>query len=97
MHAHHNLGDERAIRHDGWTLTRRREFIEALAAGLSISRACARVGMSRESAYKLRRRDAGFAREWDAALQTAREQAAADFLAMLPERLRRAMSQLSTM
>jgi hypothetical protein len=41
-------------RHDGWTPQRQRRFIEALAATKSISKACAAVGMSRMSAYKLR-------------------------------------------
>jgi len=56
-------------RHDGWTQDRRRLFLEALANGHSVPRACERVGMSKVSAYKLRRRDPDFARAWSDALQ----------------------------
>ena len=59
-------------RHDGWTRQRRRSFLEALAEGQRIERACAQVGMSKTSAYKLRRRDPRFAFAWSAALQYAR-------------------------
>jgi len=86
---------ERPVRHDGWTPARRRQFIEGLAAGRDVRRACAGVGLSREAAYKLRRRDPVFAQEWQTALRTARENAAEAFLASLPENLRRTMSELS--
>jgi hypothetical protein len=43
-------------RHDGWTAAKQFRFIEELAATSSITRACRAVGMSRESAYKLRDR-----------------------------------------
>jgi hypothetical protein len=86
---------EPTIRHDGWTPARRRQFLESLAAGLIVSRACAAAGLSRVSAYKLRRRDPVFAQEWQTAVRTARENAGQAFLAALPERLRRTMSQLS--
>jgi hypothetical protein len=94
MAALHPLA-ERPIRHDGWTPARRRHFIEALAAGLSVSRARANIGLSREGAYKLRRRDPQFAQEWQTALRTARENADEAFFAALPEHLRRTMSELS--
>jgi len=55
-------------RHDGWTQDRRRLFLELLANGHPVDRACARVGMSKVSAYKLRRRDPDFARGWSDAL-----------------------------
>jgi len=58
-------------RRDGWTAQRRRQFLDGLAAGLDVRRACARVGLSRQAAYKLRRRDAGFARAWGEALRAA--------------------------
>lgn len=62
-------------RGDGWTPERQRAFLEALAECGSVTRAAARVGMSRESAYALRRRaDArGFAQAWDAARALAVE------------------------
>ena len=60
-------------RADGWTPARQRAFVELLADTGSVSDSAIRVGMSRESAYRLRRRhDAQeFARAWDAALATA--------------------------
>ena len=66
----------RAPRHDGWTPERTRLFFETLAAGHSVVRACARAGLSRRSAYKARRRDPGFAHQWQAAQQSARRHAA---------------------
>jgi hypothetical protein len=59
-------------RHDGWTSARRAQFLDHLAGKGSVRAACARVGMSREAAYRLRRREALFARGWDAALVLAR-------------------------
>ncbi len=58
-------------RHDGWTPARQARFIEELAATRSITRACAVVGMSRESAYRLRDRERaeGFRLAWDRALR----------------------------
>jgi molybdenum-dependent DNA-binding transcriptional regulator ModE len=58
-------------RHDGWTPARQIRFIEVLAATKSITRACRLVGMSRESAYKLRDRPEArqFRRAWNAALR----------------------------
>jgi len=57
-------------RHDGWSADRQIAFIEKLADCGSVSTACKYVGMSRESARKLRRRPYGraFRDAWDAAL-----------------------------
>ena len=57
-------------RRDGWDAQRQGRFIGWLAQTGSVSEAAARVGRSRESAYRLRRRAdaAGFAAAWDAAL-----------------------------
>lgn len=57
-------------RHDGWTPARQWAFVEALAETLSVTRAAARVGMSVQSAYRLRHRveAVDFRRAWDAAL-----------------------------
>ena len=85
----------RPIRRDGWTPERRRRFLELLAAGLDVRRACAGVGLSRQAAYTLRRRDPAFARVWDGALRSARAADDEAFLAMLPERLLRTLSELS--
>jgi hypothetical protein len=60
-------------RADGWTPDKQRAFIELLADTGSVSDAAIRIGMSRESAYRLRRRpDAeDFAEAWDAAIMNA--------------------------
>lgn len=59
-----------AARHDGWTHARQADFIGHLAETGSVLTAARAVSMSRESAYKLRRRPGagGFAAAWDAAL-----------------------------
>ena len=56
-------------RDDGWTAVRQRAFLEELAACGSVTAAARSVGMSRESAYALRRRAKAraFAQTWDAA------------------------------
>lgn len=57
-------------RFDGWTPARQLAFLETLARTRSVSAAARAVGMSREGAYRLRRRpDAGlFAAAWDRAM-----------------------------
>jgi hypothetical protein len=62
-----------ACRHDGWTRERKALFLDHLATRGNVRAACASVGMSREAAYRLRRREALFARGWDAALVLARD------------------------
>ncbi|KQN35708.1 hypothetical protein ASG37_15440 [Sphingomonas sp. Leaf407] len=64
---------KRKPRSDGWTEARQREFIEALADGGSVDQAARSVGMSRVSAYGLRRAEGGepFAHAWDAAIAQA--------------------------
>jgi len=59
----------RRPRYDGWTEEKQRRFIEVLADTGLVSAAAKAVGMSRESAYRLRRsaHGAAFARAWDAA------------------------------
>ncbi len=59
-----------AARHDGWTPDRQRVFIEGLASCGNVAMAARRVGMTVESAYRLRRRAdaAGFDRAWNLAL-----------------------------
>jgi hypothetical protein len=54
-------------RRDGWTEERQRIFIATLARTRCVGRAAAAAGMSRESAYRLRRRKgaASFAAAWD--------------------------------
>lgn len=59
----------RRPRYDGWTEEKQRRFIEVLADTGLVSDAAKAVGMTRESAYKLRRsaHGAAFSRAWDAA------------------------------
>lgn len=58
------------VRHDGWTEQRQRDFIAALAAMGSVRHAVRAVGMTKQSAYKLRDRSGAesFAAAWDIAL-----------------------------
>lgn len=57
-------------RRDGWTTARQLTFLAHLAQSGSVSRAAEGAGMSRESAYRLRRRDPHglFAAIWDMVL-----------------------------
>jgi hypothetical protein len=59
----------RRPRYDGWTEEKQRRFIEVLADTGIVTVAAKAVGMSRESANRLRRspHGAAFARAWDAA------------------------------
>lgn len=63
----------RVPRADGWTPEKQRRFIETLADTGLVNVACKAVGMSRASAYQLRRAAHGgpFARAWDAARRHA--------------------------
>jgi hypothetical protein len=65
-----------ATRRDGWSPERKLRFLDRLAARGNVRAASAAVGMSREAAYTLRRRDPLFARGWAAALVLARESSA---------------------
>jgi hypothetical protein len=60
-----------AHRSDGWTPDRQRAFIEELADCGVIAEAAARVGMTEQTARRLRRRPdaAAFNKAWDAAIQ----------------------------
>lgn len=60
----------RRHRQDGWTAERQRKFIDALADTGSVKHAAARVGMSSEGAYYLRRQPGAeeFAAAWLVAL-----------------------------
>jgi hypothetical protein len=60
-------------RHDGWTPTRQRAFLQHLADTGCVRHAAAHVGMTKQSAYALRRRapNSMFAFAWDAALKIA--------------------------
>lgn len=64
----------RALRKDGWTAELRRQFLETLAATCNVSEAARAVGRNLSSAYHLKRRDPGFAREWNQALSIGYEE-----------------------
>lgn len=68
-------------RHDGWTPARQRAFLEELGDCLSPAVAAARVGMSEQGAYALRRRTgaARFAAAWDAVLRHSVRRRVASF------------------
>jgi hypothetical protein len=65
-------------RTDGWTPERQRAFVVMLSLSGSVKAAAEEVGLSRESAYHLRRKPEGrlFARLWDAARLIARDRLA---------------------
>jgi hypothetical protein len=62
------------IRHDGWTTRKQLAFLRALAATQSVAQAARAVGMSRQSAYKLRARlqNGPFGAGWRMATRGAR-------------------------
>ena len=64
-------GPKRLPRHNEWTRAKMVAFLRELAASRSVARAARAVAMSRQSAYKLRRRLAGapFALAWAMALE----------------------------
>lgn len=60
---------DRATRHDGWSLDKQAAFLRALSATHSITEAAQSVGMTRQSAYRLRSRLKGqaFDLAWEVA------------------------------
>ena len=48
-----------------WTPALRTRFLDHLSASGDVRAAAAHCGLSRQSVYKLRRRDPAFARQWD--------------------------------
>jgi hypothetical protein len=79
-------------RTNGWTPQRKHLFLTMLAGHHTVAAACARVGLSRQAAYKARRRDADFAEQWREAQASAYREAEQTFLDSLPDRLRHALS-----
>ena len=65
--------------HNGWTAPRQLRFVLDLARGAGPSEAAKRLGMTRQSAYNLRKRPGaeGFAAAWDEAQDFARRARAA--------------------
>jgi hypothetical protein len=68
----------RKPRHDAWTRAKMADFLRELAASQSVGQAARSVGMSRQSAYKLRNRLAGtpFSLGWEVALEAGLQQLA---------------------
>jgi hypothetical protein len=68
----------RPERHNQWTPERMSGFLRELAACQNVSQAARSVGMSRQSAYKLRDRlaDKAFALAWEVALESGLQQLA---------------------
>jgi hypothetical protein len=64
----------RRNRHDGWTPERQKAFLLALTATGSVAASARMVGLTRKSAYQLRKRaDAeSFADAWEAAISSGR-------------------------
>lgn len=63
-----NHAQLRRVRKDGWTIGRRKIFMETLAATCNVSEAARAAGKCLASAYSQKKRDPGFAREWQDAL-----------------------------
>jgi hypothetical protein len=64
---------QRQIRRDGWTIERQLAFLDSLVRTRSVARSARSVGMSRESAYRLRARPQNglLAAQWDRILASA--------------------------
>jgi hypothetical protein len=71
-----------AQRYDGWTPEKQKRFLTALARGHNVTKACAIVGMSRQTAYALRdsARGAAFALGWKAAQLRSRDSLADELM-----------------
>ncbi len=66
----------KASNHNTWTPARKAAFLHHLAETGNVRASAARVGLSHQSGYLVRRRDRVFRAGWDAALVLAREVAA---------------------
>ena len=64
----------RAVRHDGWTETKRKRFLAALAETGNVAEAARVAGKGKSTAYVLRRSDPAFAEAWDIALEALADQ-----------------------
>ena len=62
----------RPSRADEWSDDKAVTFIVTLAASINVTLAAARAGMSRKSAYALKRRDPAFATAWNRAIAAHR-------------------------
>lgn len=73
-----NPPPRRPPRHNEWTRAKMAAFLRELAATQSVTEAARSVGMSRQSAYKVRNRSPGtpFALAWEVALEAGLQQLA---------------------
>lgn len=60
------------VRHDGWTVERQNKFIDVLGRTGCVRDAARMAGISWNSAYKFRERDANFDERWQSALRRAK-------------------------
>jgi hypothetical protein len=77
-------------RFGGWTEGLQALFLDHLSRTGQVRLAAAACGLSRQSVYKLRRRDPVFAQKWDDALEHLRSRRAAEFAAVAADFQRRA-------
>ncbi|MBL8650626.1 MAG: hypothetical protein JNL35_09520 [Sphingopyxis sp.] len=63
----------RKPRANGWTMARRKAFLEELAESCNVERARKAAGMGSGGVYRLRQRDPLFAEQWQAALMLGYE------------------------
>jgi len=90
---------KRQYRRDGWTPERKVRFLKSLADKDDVRRACRIAGMSRQAAYKLRKRDPLFAQAWIAGLRlgrAARAKAIEAGLSRQPPKTLSVLSDVST-
>ena len=80
---------KRATRPDGWTVAKRKVFLDTLAATCNVSEAARVAGMDRTSARNLRLRDGEFAQLWAEAFEQGEER-------LREECIARALGQVST-
>lgn len=85
----------RPVRQDGWTPARRLRFLAALEECADVSIAAKVCGMSRQSAYALRRRDPAFARQWDAARAEMFARQEREYLAVIADLQARALRKIA--
>lgn len=77
-------------RSSGWTERLRALFLDHLCSTGDVKLAAEACGLSRQSVYKLRRRDPAFALKWDDALERLRLQRGEELAAVVADFRRRA-------
>lgn len=77
------MEEEKNRRWTRWTLKKRAAFLDALAGSCNIRAAALAAGVTPQCAYRLRRRDPGFAEEWHEALLAGYEMLETELLGHL--------------